>query len=81
MKNLKECGVPLLLYDRTQLDSSNYHFSYALYSRQELSHPMNPGKYDYEVFGPNGFFRKFSGSNTPKIEIEFNNNSLKMKQN
>ncbi|WP_073329140.1 phosphocholine-specific phospholipase C [Chryseobacterium carnipullorum] len=77
MKNLKECGVPLLLYDRTQLDSSNYHFSYALYSRQELSHPMNPRKYDYEVFGPNGFFRKFSGSNTPEIEIEFNNNGLK----
>ncbi|PIF47775.1 phospholipase C [Chryseobacterium sp. 52] len=77
MSNLKEAGVPLLIYDRTQFKSSNYHFSYALYSKQELSHAVHPGTYDYEVFGPNGFFRKFSGNNTPEIEIEFINNGSK----
>ncbi|GEN74163.1 phosphocholine-specific phospholipase C [Chryseobacterium lathyri] len=76
MTNLKEAGVPLLVYDRMQLNSNNYHFSYALYSRQELSHTVNSGKYDYEVFGPNGFFRKFSGNN-PDIEVQLIDNGLK----
>ena len=69
MTNLKEAGVPLLVYDRTQFSGGHYYFSYALYSKQELSHIVNPGKYDHEVFGPNGFFRKFSGSNVPEIEV------------
>jgi len=70
MTNLKDTGVPLLVYDKTQFNSDNYYFSYALYSNQELFHAVNPGKYDYEVFGPNGFFRKFSGNNTLEIEIQ-----------
>ncbi len=69
MTNLKENGVPLLVYDRTQFDTDNYHFSYALYSKQELSHAVHSGVYDYEVFGPNGFFRKFKGSSDPDLEI------------
>ncbi|MGN7864408.1 phosphocholine-specific phospholipase C [Chryseobacterium sp. 22458] len=69
MTNLKENGVPLLVYDRTQFDTNNYHFSYALYSKQELSHAVHSGVYDYEVFGPNGFFRKFKGSSDPDLEI------------
>ncbi len=69
MTNLKEAGVPLLIYDRTQFSGGHYYFSYALYSKQELSHIVNPGKYDHEVFGPNGFFRKFRGSNVPEIEV------------
>jgi len=69
MVNLKENGVPLLIYDRTQFESNNYHFSYALYSKQELSHAVHSGAYDYEVFGPNGFFRKFKGQNIPELEI------------
>lgn len=77
MTNLKEAGVPLLIYDRTQFGSGDYHFSYALYSKQELSHPVNPGKYDHEVFGPNGFFRKFSGSKTPEIYVQLMNRGLK----
>jgi phospholipase C len=59
-----------------QLNSNNYHFSYALYSSRELSHTVNSGKYDYEVFGPNGFFRKFSGNN-PDIEVQLIDNGLK----
>ncbi|KMQ59324.1 phospholipase [Chryseobacterium angstadtii] len=70
MTNLKENGVPLLVYDRTQLNGNQYHFSYALYAKQELSHPINTGKYDYEVFGPNGFFRKFSGNKMPELEVQ-----------
>lgn len=77
MTNLKEAGVPLLMYNRTQFNSSQYHFSYALYSKQELFHAVNPEKYDYEVFGPNGFFRKFSGNNTPEIEVLLINNGSK----
>ncbi len=73
MTNLKENGVPLLVYDRTQFDTNNYHFSYALYSKQELSHAVHSGVYDYEVFGPNGFFRKFKGSSDPDLEILLNN--------
>ena len=70
MTNLKEKGVPLHLYDRTQFNSSNYYFSYTLYSKQELSHPASQGgNYDYEVFGPNGFFRKFKGDHTPEPEV------------
>ena len=73
MSNLKENGVPLLVYDRTQFNNSNYHFSYALYSRQTLSHAVHSGAYDYEVFGPNGFFRKFKGDNIPEAEVILTN--------
>lgn len=78
MTNLKENGVPLHLYDRTQFDSSNYYFSYTLYSGQELSHPVTQaGIYDYEVFGPNGFFRKFKGDTIPGAEVILINNPTK----
>lgn len=69
MANLKENGVPLLIYDRTQFNSTHYHFSYALYSKQTLSHTVHSGAYDYEIFGPNGFFRKFKGNNIPELEV------------
>ncbi|SMO86722.1 phospholipase C [Chryseobacterium rhizoplanae] len=69
MTNLKENGVPLLIYDRTQFNSTHYHFSYALYSKQELSHAVHSGAYDYEIFGPNGFFRKFKGNNISELEV------------
>lgn len=77
MTNLKDNGVPLLLYDRTQFNGSDYHFSYALYSRQELSHPVTTGIYDWEIFGPNGFFRKFKGNSVPEVEVIFINNTSK----
>lgn len=77
MTNLKENGVPLLVYDRTQFDSNNYHFSYALYSKQELSHAVHSGAYDYEIFGPNGFFRKFKGQNIPELEVILVNSTPK----
>ncbi|PTT29371.1 phospholipase C, phosphocholine-specific [Chryseobacterium sp. HMWF028] len=77
MTNLKENGVPLLVYDRTQFDSNNYHFSYALYSKQELSHAVHSGAYDYEIFGPNGFFRKFKGQNMPELEVILVNSTPK----
>lgn len=78
MTNAKENGVPLHLYDRTQLNNHHYYFSYALYSGQELSHPARQsGSYDYEIFGPNGFFRKFKGNNIPESEISLINNTSK----
>lgn len=77
MTNLKENGVPLLVYDRTQFDNNNYHFSYALYAKQTLSHTVNPGIYDYEIFGPNGFFRKFKGNKTAETEVILTNMASK----
>lgn len=77
MSNLKENGVPLLIYDRTQFNNKNYHFSYALYSRQTLSHAVHSGAYDYEIFGPNGFFRKFKGDNNPETEVILTNTTSK----
>ncbi|WP_034669415.1 phosphocholine-specific phospholipase C [Chryseobacterium populi] len=77
MVNLKDAGIPLLIYDRTQFESENYHFSYALYSKQELSHAVNSGRYDYEVFGPNGFYRNFKGDHQPELEIRLLNDTRK----
>jgi len=77
MTNLKDNGVPLLLYDRTQFNSNNYHFSYALYAKQELSHTVHSGEYDFEIFGPNGFFRKFKGSSAPEMGVSLVNNPVK----
>ncbi|REC42533.1 phosphocholine-specific phospholipase C [Chryseobacterium pennipullorum] len=77
MTNLKENGVPLLMYDRTQFSNSNYHFSYALYAKQELSHSVHSGAYDYEIFGPNGFFRKFKGNVSPHLDVILVNNNSK----
>ncbi|MCJ7933625.1 MAG: phospholipase C, phosphocholine-specific [Chryseobacterium sp.] len=74
MTNLKDNGVPLLLYDRNQFNTHHYHFSYALYSKQELSHPLASGIYDYEIFGPNGFFRKFKGDTAPELGVRLVNN-------
>ncbi len=75
MTNLKERAVPLLIYDRTNFDKDNFRFSYALYSKQELSHSINPVKYDYEVFGPNGFYRNFKGNHFPQLKIRLINGS------
>ncbi len=77
MTNLRDNGVPLLLYDKNRLNTDHYHFSYALYAQQELSHDVQSGPYDYEVFGPNGFFRKFKGDATPDCEVLFINNPSK----
>ncbi|QIY92050.1 phosphocholine-specific phospholipase C [Chryseobacterium gallinarum] len=77
MTNLKEKGVPLLVYDRTQFNSNDYYFSYALYSKQELSHSVHSGAYDYEVYGPNGFFRKFKGDSSPELEVTLVNHISK----
>lgn len=77
MQNLKESGIPLLIYDRTKLNSENYYFSYALYSKQELSHSVNADQYNYEVFGPNGFYRNFKGDQKPEFEVHLLNDTRK----
>nr|WP_315025676.1 phospholipase C, phosphocholine-specific [uncultured Chryseobacterium sp.] len=77
MANLKDNGVPLLVYDKNKLNTNTYHFSYALYAKQELSHDINSGAYDYEVFGPNGFFRKFKGNDSPELEVILHNTPSK----
>lgn len=77
MKNLRERAVPLIIYDRTRFDENDFYFSYALYSKQELSHPFHSEIYNYEVFGPNGFYRNFQGKNIPGIKIALNNNPSK----
>ncbi|WP_346983355.1 phospholipase C, phosphocholine-specific [Chryseobacterium sp. POE27] len=73
MVNLKERAVPLIIYDRTKFETEDFYFSYALYSEKELLHTVNNGKYDYEVFGPNGFYRNFKGNKLPLVNISFVN--------
>lgn len=77
MVNLKENGIPLLIYDRTQFDGDHLNFSYALYSKQTLSHRIDTDSYDYEVFGPNGFYRHFKGEKHIQLEVSLNNNISK----
>ncbi|MDR6159734.1 phospholipase C [Chryseobacterium sp. SLBN-27] len=73
MKNLKEKAVPLIIYDRTKFEEDDFYFSYTLYAKQELSHSVDPGVYDYEIFGPNGFYRNFKGNNTSELKISLSN--------
>ncbi|MEC3874478.1 phosphocholine-specific phospholipase C [Chryseobacterium salviniae] len=77
MMNVTERAVPIIIYDRTRFNEDNFYFSYALYSKQELSHIIQPGAYNYEVFGPNGFYRNFKGNNTPELKISLINNLSK----
>lgn len=69
MKNNASNGVPLIIYDKNKLDAEDYYFSYALFANQELSHPINSDNYNFEVHGPNGFFRKLKGEAKPKVEV------------
>lgn len=73
MENHCNTGVPLSLYDRKEFEKEKFHYSYALFQKQKLSHVINSENYDYEVFGPNGFYRNFKGKNSPKVEIKFMN--------
>ncbi len=77
MTNLNKAGIPLLIYDRTRLDKDDFCFSYALYAKQELLHAVPAGKYNLEVFGPNGFYRNFKGEKTPDFEVLLMNNRFK----
>ncbi|WP_027387574.1 phosphocholine-specific phospholipase C [Chryseobacterium gregarium] len=72
MTNLKERAVPLIIYDRTNFNNDTFYFSYALYSNQELFHNAHVENYDYEVFGPNGFYRNFKGDRVPELKISLN---------
>lgn len=71
MENLKENGVPLIIYDRALLNVGVSYYSYALYSKQEMNHEIAVQHYDCEVFGPNGFFRKFKGGMIQETEVLF----------
>ena len=71
MENLKENGVPLIIYDRALLNGGVSYYSYALYSKQEMNHEIAVQHYDCEVFGPNGFFRKFKGGMIQETEVLF----------
>jgi len=69
MINKAKNGVPLTIYDKKKLTTRDYYFSYALFANQELSHPINSEDYDYEVYGPNGFFRKLKGKSKSDIDV------------
>lgn len=69
MSNKAGNGVPLTIYDKNKLATEGYYFSYALFANQELYHPINSENYDYEVHGPNGFFRKLKGESLPKVDV------------
>ncbi len=79
--NLKEDGIllenwlskaaPLLVYDRTKLQGSDaFLFPYTLFSHDKLIHGFDVTQaYDWEIFGPNGYYRNFFGKTKPLVEI------------
>lgn len=71
MENLNHTGVPLLLYDRKKFESGQFYYSYTLFQQQKLFHLVDSENYNFEIFGPNGFYRKFDGENNSKLEIKF----------
>ncbi|QDP85706.1 phospholipase C, phosphocholine-specific [Chryseobacterium sp. SNU WT5] len=61
MENTIKKGVPLQVFDRSKLkEAVGFYFPYALFGKQKLTHSI-VGACDYEVFGPNGFYRSFEG--------------------
>lgn len=73
MGNAKGKSTPLNVYNRKKMDSTEkFLFPYALYKGTSFAHPVVfDGGYDWEVFGPNGFYRNFLGPQQPVIEVTF----------
>lgn len=77
MTNLTDTAVPLIIYDKNKLNTSDYYFSYALYPKKEISNEVNLEHYHYEVIGPNGFVRKFKSTENPELDVILLNKSTK----
>lgn len=74
MRNLMNNGVPLIIYNRKKLDTKEgYYFSYTLFEKQQIEHYIEDSDYDFEVFGPNGFYRRFVAHKALNINIQLLN--------
>ncbi|MHA7607509.1 phosphocholine-specific phospholipase C [Elizabethkingia meningoseptica] len=77
MLNRAEKAVPVMVYNRLKLnEDKDFLFPYTLFKKQNFSHAITTDKaYDWEVFGPNGFYRSFSGNTAPKVEVKLDQKS------
>lgn len=71
MENKASKGVPLNVYNRLKFEEDqDFLFSYALFEKEKREHTIKPDKiYDWEVFGPNGFYRNFVGEDASELQI------------
>lgn len=71
MTNKGTTGVPLNLYNRMNLsEDKDFLFPYTLYGQKTLKQEIDLHRgYDWEIFGPNGFYRNFKGNIKPAMEI------------
>lgn len=71
MENKAEKAVPLNVYNRLKLtEDSDFLLPYTLYIKKTKKQKIAlEGEYDWEVFGPNGFYRNFKGETTPEIKV------------
>lgn len=68
MKNPGQKSVPIIIYDYRK-DAPQFSTSYALYSSMAFVHPVNSDENNWEISGPNGFYRKFVTENSPKLSV------------
>lgn len=74
MRNLTKTGVPLIMYNRKKLNAEDgYYFSYTLFEEQQLEHHIEDSDFDFEIFGPNGFYRRFVSPKEKKGDIKLLN--------
>lgn len=74
MRNLTKAGVPLIMYNRKKLNAEDgYYFSYTLFEEQQLEHHIEDSDFDFEIFGPNGFYRRFVSPKENKGDIKLLN--------
>lgn len=71
IENRAHRGVPFNVYNRLRFEEDKgFFFPYALFEKAKLEHKIEHKKaYDWEVFGPNGFYRNFVGKNSPQVQI------------
>lgn len=71
LKNNSKKAVPLHVYNRLKLnEEKNFLFPYTLFADQELLHATEEGAYHWEVFGPNGFYRNFQGTQKSPVNVQ-----------
>ena len=72
MQNHTEKATPVMVYNRKKLnEDKDFLFPYTMFKKQGFNHAVSSENgYDWEVFGPNGFYRNFEGDSDPKMEVK-----------
>ncbi|WP_407534133.1 phosphocholine-specific phospholipase C [Elizabethkingia miricola] len=77
MQNHTEKATPVMIYNRKKLnEDKEFLFPYTMFKKQGFNHAVSSENgYDWEVFGPNGFYRNFEGDSDPKVEVKLTQKS------